>query len=876
MKGSLSGSLSMDTDDVRQHIMDNAIGKCPETTVVVGKEQVLMNCLVDTGAEVSTITESFFLEHWSQEDTLDTTHWMRIIAMDGLAVPYVGYVELDVNVLGRTIPSAGFLVVKEVEHQGAREKKERVPGLIGSNILRFVHDELTHSLGTTYLNDMSTLGDSGVWLGALSSYARNTCTQSPAGATETTTTTSQDDFLGPVKLTRGRPVRIPARTVKTLTGTAKPLSGEYSALMQQEDDSNLPRNLMIVRSYSTVKHGRLCVRVVNLGDEDVWLKPNARLGNLYAADVVDGEIVHDCVIRQISGHVLQVGERDSWNGTKREWTKEEVWPKGLNCDTSDFTPVQEQQFYQLLAKHKHAFSEGDHDLGYTTTVRHTIPLLDDVPVRLPHRRVPPNLQPEVQECLERWLKQGIIRPSSSPYASQAVLIRKRDGKIRICVDYRALNKKTRRDAYPLPRVGECLEALRQSRFFSSLDLALGYLQCAMDDADVPKTAFRVGSGGLYEFLRMPFGLSNCPASFQRLMETCLADLNMDILVVYLDDIMVHAQSFDDMITRLDQVFTRLEIHNLKLRPEKCFLFRKQAKYLGHIVSADGISTDPDKISAVRTWPTPQSDKELQTFMGLAGYYRRFVKNFAKLAYPLHAVVNSGPRKSSKKKARVDTETATLPFSERWTTDCDQAFEALKEALTSSPTLGFPNFEKPFILETDASFQGLGAVLSQDLEEGRRVIAFASRTLRPTERNMDNYSAMKLELLALKWAVADKFREYLMGSTFTVFTDNNPLCYLQTSKLGAVEMRWVSQLSQFNFSIQYRAGRQNRNADALSRRPSREEDISSIFTDLTGITTIPATLYRCCVKTISKTTQEEGVAQTTLPCLSGENIRQLQS
>ena len=218
---------------------------------------------------------------------------------------------------------------------------------------------------------------------------------------------------------------------------------------------------------------------------------------------------------------------------------------------------------------------------------------------------------------------------------------------------------------------------------------------------------------------------------------------------------------------------------------------------------------------IHEWKTPSSEKELRSFLGLAGYYRRFVKGFAQIAAPLHAILTKQDRRSRKKRTPYDTRN----FSEKWDSNCEKAFQNLKKCLTEAPVLGYPDFTTSFIVETDASFDGIGAVLSQDQSGGRVVIAYASRSLRSTERNMNNYSSMKLELVALKWAVTEKFRDYLIGRSFVVYTDNNPLSYLKTAKLGATEMRWCAQLAQFNFEVIYRSGKSNKNADALSRQNS---------------------------------------------------------
>ena len=336
-------------------------------------------------------------------------------------------------------------------------------------------------------------------------------------------------------------------------------------------------------------------------------------------------------------------------------------------------------------------------------------------------------------------------------------------------------------------------------------MASGYHQVRVHERDREKTAF-ITPLGLYEYIRMPFGLCGAPATFQRLMQRCLGDLAFQMVLVYLDDILIYSHTFDQ---HLDLVFSRLKSHNLKLKPSKCHLFRSRVFYLGHVLSADGISTDDSKIKAVREWPLPKSVKQLRSFLGFASYYRRYVPAFAKIARELHSLVGECQGKSAKY------------FQSRWNVKCQAAFDYLKEKFVTTPILGYADFTKSFIVEVDTSLDGLGAVLSQDQDGKRHVIAYASRTLRPNERNMREYSSMKLELLALKWAVCEKFKDYLYGSIFEVWTDNNALSHLQTAKLGATEQRWVANLSLFDFTILYRSRRENRNADALSRQTPRD-------------------------------------------------------
>ncbi len=375
-----------------------------------------------------------------------------------------------------------------------------------------------------------------------------------------------------------------------------------------------------------------------------------------------------------------------------------------------------------------------------------------------------------------------------------VLVRKTDRSLRLCVDCQKLNSKTQRDAFPLPRIDESLDALCNAQVFSTIDLASGYHQVAMHEKDQYKTAF-VTPFGMYEYVRMPFGLCNAPATFQRLMQDVMVDLVFQMMLVYLEDLLVYSSSFEAHLSRLETVLCRLREAGLKIKVEKCYFLQPEMRFLGHQISAQGVGPDPDKLSTVVQWPVPSTVKQLRSFLGFCSYYRQFIAGFSKVAGPLHDVVNLCTKEA------IGSKCDKL-FQDSWTSECQQAFEHLKKELTCAPVLGYADFSLPFMLEIDASNLGLGAVLYQ-LQDG-------------------NYSSMELEFLALKWAVEEKYRGFLLGSRFTVLTDSNPLCHLNTAKLGAVEQRWAAQLAVFNFEICYRPGRCNTAADALFRRPGLEE------------------------------------------------------
>uniref|UniRef100_A0A5S6QHH5 RNA-directed DNA polymerase n=1 Tax=Trichuris muris TaxID=70415 RepID=A0A5S6QHH5_TRIMR len=451
-------------------------------------------------------------------------------------------------------------------------------------------------------------------------------------------------------------------------------------------------------------------------------------------------------------------------------------------------------FRSLLNQYDDVFASGE-DLGRTDVVQHRIDTGDSRPCRQPPRRIPFHQRQIVEEETQRMLRQGVIEPAHGPWASPVVLVRKKDGSYRFCVDYRRLNGITYKDAYPLPRIDDTLQLLGGAKWFSTLDLASGFWQVAVHPEDRVKTAFCTPTG-LYQFKVMPFGLCNAPSTFQRLMEVILGSLRSTSCLVYLDDIIIHSRTEEEHVQRLREVFRRLRDAGLKLNMEKCQFFKKEVRYLGHVVSRDGVRVDPEKTEAVDNWPRPTSPKELKQFLGLASYYRRFVSSFATIAEPMNKLM--------KKSSRWN-----------WTSECEASFHELKARLTSAPTLSFPDFNLPFVLDTDSSNCGLGAVLAQVVDGKEVVVAYASRSMSKAERR---YSTTRQEMLALVWAVRH-FRPYLYGKQFRARTDHNSLRWLQSFKEPEGQVaRWLELLSSYNFEVEHRAGRKHGNADALSRVP----------------------------------------------------------
>ena len=375
--------------------------------------------------------------------------------------------------------------------------------------------------------------------------------------------------------------------------------------------------------------------------------------------------------------------------------------------------TQKVEVEALLVEFADVFACSADDLGRTSIVRHEINTSGTRPIRQHPRCLPLSQRVEAEAEIANMLQRGVIEPSSSPLASPIVLVCKKDGTTRFCVDYRRLKAANVKDSYPLPHIGDSLDTLSGSCWFSTLDLASGYWQVEVREEDRPKTAFTTGSG-LYQFTVMPFGLCNAPATFERLMERVLSGLPWEVCLSYLDDIIVHAKTFEAELAQLRSVFTRLREAGLKLSPKKCHLFKKRVVFLGHVVSKDGVSTDPEKIRAVCDWPTPVSASTLRGFLGLCSYYRRFVRGFADIAAPLH-------RLTEKDKA----------FS--WSEECNDAFHRLTQVLSQAPVLAYPTTEGAFVLDTDASNTGIGAGLSQTQGGEEKVIAYFSRSLTKAER-----------------------------------------------------------------------------------------------------------------------------------------------
>lgn len=467
-----------------------------------------------------------------------------------------------------------------------------------------------------------------------------------------------------------------------------------------------------------------------------------------------------------------------------------------NLNLKGMSIEEETVIKSLVNQYKDIFHIEGQKLTFTHCIKHKLNLKNDTPVYVRMYRQPQETKDEIKIQVKDLLDQDIIQDSISPWSCPVnIVTRTSNGKVkkRMVIDYRRLNDQTIEDKYPIPNISDILDKLGRCHYFSSIDLASGYHQVEMDPADVQKTAFSTEQGH-FEFKRMPFGLRNAPATFQRLMDNILKGLLEDTCMVYLDDIIVYSVSLQEHLEKLVKVFDRLKNANFKVKLEKCDFLKKELKYLGHLITENGVKPNPEKIDAIIRYPIPKSAKEIKAFLGLVGYYRKFIRDFAGITKPLTQCLKKG--------AKIEINK-----------DFIDAFEKCKTLLVNEPILQYPDFRKEFIITTDASNVAIGAVLSQGKVFEDRPCQYASRTLTSTEQR---YSTIEKELLSIVYAVKT-FRPYIYGRHFKIYTDHRPLVWLwKLKEPNSKLLRWKLRLEEYDFEVIYKKGKYNSNADALSR------------------------------------------------------------
>jgi len=475
------------------------------------------------------------------------------------------------------------------------------------------------------------------------------------------------------------------------------------------------------------------------------------------------------------------------------------------------------EFERLLRTNIEILATKTEELGKTKLMPHSIQIIKDAaPIKQKTYRLSKVQADALKEELTKLLENNLIEPSCSPWSSPVILVPKKNKKWRMCIDFRKLNDITVKDAYCLPLIDEILFSIgRKVKVFTTIDLFSGFHQIPMNEEDIPKTSFSTIYGN-YQFKVMPFGLCNAPGTFQREMNRIFFPLIGRCLFVYIDDLIVFSNSYEEHLDDLFEVFKIIRENGLKLNLEKCNFFQNKVELLGHTISTDGIEPIQTKVKVVAEWLPPNTVNQLQSFLGSVGYYRKFIYNFASIAKPLFSLL--------KKKAQF-----------LWTDKENESFEELKRRLITAPILRMPDFSKQFIIRTDASFFGLGGVLLQNDDEGKeRPIHFISRSLKPAEKN---YGITDLEGTAAAFCVK-KFKSYISGNPYEtlLYTDHKPLVSLFKSKEtnNARQTRWVLLLSMLKVKVIYEPGKKNYIADALSRfRSKKEEIISTIISEVTS-------------------------------------------